>query len=1090
MRRHMAKVALATGAVILSVAPPAGAAETLFTFEDVAAGATVSTQYAARGVTFGPSPPNVVRQQTASRPVVEVQSGTRIGRVSRACFTAECVGTAETWAQLAAGQARASVAVGAFGTAENTISLTGFDAAGNQVQTASATVTGGTGFRTVLSLSAPTASIRFLRVRGSTIGPVGIDNLRLDDAPATGAELSISTSAEPVVVRPGQTVNVPVRLTRRNSSGTIRVAGAGGFPPETRLGPAEHTLATPSALASFATLNLPLTATPRAGLATSTATITATPLSKSAGLGARSVTVAVRVQVVYDIRATAVEVTQGIQRPVFGTPTGAFQHRYTGVPLQYNGRTVVRVYANNGFGAANVNFVTARLHGFRADGTPLPGSPIFADSGSRTLTPSAVAGPTAAERLDPHGAFTFTLPPSWTGLGRPGPGHEFSPAFFATRLRAELLPPSTSPLFQECVATSCVVNNSLTLTDVGYTPTCCVEVGTAIVTASGGTTPRSIHQILREATNVTPLELNLRPYERTIDLTGDLERNDAGDLVINRDRAVTELVAFMQRDPGREIVIGVLSEEFSDGSGAFPWGLFDDLADRPYTSSAHEFQHALGREHASTACDANETGEPWPPDETGLIQGVALDRTAPVPYRIFATPPALDVRPVPLPIEEGAGDSRAFYDLMSYCTPGEGNAWISVKGWTDLIGLWRGGSHQATAAAAAARVRSAQAPPIPRLLVNATADPAGAVTIQAVRPLTPQPQPGLEPTPFRLVASDAAGAVLADVPMVGRRLEGHKAGVRRPSTFLTATAPIDAAKAHSVQVVRGGSVLASRTRSATAPTARFLSPRRGTTVGRGEKVGIRWRAADDDGGQPEVTVEWSARGGKPGTWRTVFIGPNGGRVRLPSDYFEGSRDAFLRLRANDGFNETVVVSPPFRTVHRRPTVQITSPARGARVRRDAPLSLTAEAFDERRRPLVGRALRWFRGGRLLGRGDLTLMRLPSGRHRLRVEATDGAGRRATATVRVRVVRVAPAFTTLRAPARIAARARRVRLRLASTLPARLTVRGAGVRPARARVDPRARVVSVRVRRGATPLALRLTLRADGRAARGVVEVSR
>lgn len=1058
-------IASLVAVALLASAPSARGAETTLTFDDLAANTVVNTQYAGRGVTFGPSVSGQT-QVTRSLPVVAnvgttaAASGANVGRVQRACFSLECSGTAETWAQFSSAQARVRVSVGAFGTQANTITVTGFNASGVQVAQAQASAPGGT-FRTSLSLSVASATMRFIRVRGSTIGTFGIDSLFISDQPSTGPDFSISVAFGPHVVQQGQTINVPVTLTRRNSSGTIRLT-ASGLPSGVTGTAVDHTLVTASALASSTTLNLPLTGAANAPPNSfTTVTVTATPLTKTAGVATQSLSIQVRVLVLYDLRVIGVEPTQGIQSSVFAFGSTATSARYAGVPLQYLGRTIVRVYANTPRGGFPVGFVGMRLRGFGASGAELPGSPLFADNGSRTVPFSTNPRPSVTERSTAASAFTFTLPPSWTGV----PGATTQSAF-GTRLRAELVQPTGTVSFREC--DGCAGNDVMELTDVGYTPTCCVTAASAIITATGGSTPRPIDQIMAPGLNLIPLQINLKPYGTTLDLSSAVETTKDGNKIINHDQAVDRLLAFNQRDGGGEVVLGILSPEFSDGYGALPFGIFDDLRDRPFTSSAHELGHALGRPHASKSCGGDD-GEGWPPDETGLIQGFGLDRRT-TPYRVFATPLELEQAP------PASGDSRAFYDLMSYCAfagSGDPNAWISVKGWTDFINRWRGGVLQPAALSRAAAVAPRTAG---TLQVNASVDAAGGARILSVRPLTPKPQPGLSPTLLRLVVRDAAGAVLSDIPMSGRTFVVDRGGA--PPTVVEAAAAVDPAAAASVEVMRDGVVLARRERSPNAPVSAFLSPRKGQLVGRGEKLSIRWRASDPDGGPLEATLEWSSRGGRPGTWRTVSIGPDGGSVALPSDYFAGSAEAALRLRINDGFNETVVLSPPFRTIHRRPVVRIVNPRAQAQLPRGAVVSLQARAIDERQQEISGDRVIWFDGRRPIARGERAAVRLRAGVHRLRAVARDALGRRGSATVRVRVVPAAPSFTLLEVPARVAPLARRLQLRVATSFPGRLVVQGAA-RTTRTRVGQATRRVTVPIPRSTGVLRLRLVVGADG-----------
>ena len=243
--------------------------------------------------------------------------------------------------------------------------------------------------------------------------------------------------------------------------------------------------------------------------------------------------------------------------------------------------------------------------------------------------------------------------------------------------------------------------------------------------------------------------------------------------------------------------------------------------------------------------------------------------------------------------------------------------------------------------------------------------------------------------------------MLADAPMFEDHPGGHGDVT---GTLLAGGAAVPPANAARVEIVRDGVVVASRDRSATAPTAAFTRPRRGARIGRGKRVDIRWRAADADGDRLETTVEWSREAGRPGTWRPVFLGPNGGRVRLPSDYFAGTGHARLRLRVSDGFHETVALSPPFRAVSHPPTVKILDPRPGTRFSRRARIVVHARALDERGTPLSGRRVIWRERKRRLGRGDTAaLPRLRRGRHTIRVTVTDPRNRKkASARMRVRV----------------------------------------------------------------------------------------
>ena len=341
--------------------------------------------------------------------------------------------------------------------------------------------------------------------------------------------------------------------------------------------------------------------------------------------------------------------------------------------------------------------------------------------------------------------------------------------------------------------------------------------------------------------------------------------------------------------------------------------------------------------------------------------------------------------------------SPGVYDLMAYCGPIGGAAetaqrWISVFGWQDLVRRFRYPSGTAASAVAA------QAPR-PGVAVYATAAADGSLHIERVLPGT-SPR-GLRPSPYRLVVRDAAGAVLGETAMGIEHPGAHGDAI---GSVVGGGVAVPFERAARVEVVRDGAVLASRGRSARAPTAAFRSPRRGERIGRGQSVQIRWRAADVDGDRLETTVEWSREDGRRGTWRPVFLGPNGGRVKLPSDYFAGTRRGRLRLRVSDGFNETVVLSPRFRAVTQRPRIEILDPSPRTRFSRRARIVVRARALDERGGSLSGRNVVWREGRRQLPRGAVVaLPRLRRGTHRLRATVIDPRTRRRdSARVHVRV----------------------------------------------------------------------------------------
>jgi hypothetical protein len=236
---------------------------------------------------------------------------------------------------------------------------------------------------------------------------------------------------------------------------------------------------------------------------------------------------------------------------------------------------------------------------------------------------------------------------------------------------------------------------------------------------------------------------------------------------------------------------------------------------------------------------------------------------------------------------------------------------------------------------------------------------------------------------------------------------------------------------------------------------------------------VRWRAVDGDGQPLTAKVDYSTNGG--GRWREIFSGPNHDRVTLPASLFAGSRRARLRIRVNDGFDEGVAVSAIFTAAGRPPDVRILSPAAGQHVLGDAELYLEGSAYDDAGRRLRGRQLQWFAGALRLGSGaTLSVTALAAGTRAIRLVARDARGRRASATVRLRVTAAAPHILSLRVAPWLGPKATRLVLRLATTVPAQLTAAGH-----RFHLDRRPRRIVLPVRTGTKPLRLHLRLAAGG-----------
>jgi hypothetical protein len=165
---------------------------------------------------------------------------------------------------------------------------------------------------------------------------------------------------------------------------------------------------------------------------------------------------------------------------------------------------------------------------------------------------------------------------------------------------------------------------------------------------------------------------------------------------------------------------------------------------------------------------------------------------------------------------------------------------------------------------------------------------------------------------------------------------------------------------------------------------------------------VRWDTSDADGDELSVTIDYSADDGA--AWRTVHRGPNTGRVKLPTRQLTPSDQARIRVRANDGFDETIAVSDPIVVTGRRPTVRIRTPDPGVSFPSEGGIYVHATATDDGFRDLAS-AIEWFDGRRRVATGTPALLEgLRPGRHKLRAVVRDARGRKGSATAKIRIER--------------------------------------------------------------------------------------
>jgi hypothetical protein len=306
------------------------------------------------------------------------------------------------------------------------------------------------------------------------------------------------------------------------------------------------------------------------------------------------------------------------------------------------------------------------------------------------------------------------------------------------------------------------------------------------------------------------------------------------------------------------------------------------------------------------------------------------------------------------------------------------------------------------------------------LVIQGFADSHGNGYITKVAPARHPPGLGPAASQFHVRVLSRTGSVLSDTPMRVATSFVHHLG---PSYQLSAEVPASGAEA--IELRSGDQPLAQRKRPRLAPLVRDVDVhpdrprtteeyRRGCAGATAHAMGcddhdagayateVRWHTLHAESGNRLAKIDFSADAGK--TWRPVFFGPDNGRASLDSAMLGISDDARIRVRINDGFNESSAVSPRFHEAGAPPAVRIIAPAPGATLRRGNTVYLQGQAYQSGRVLVPDERLSWYAGDQLLGHGSaLSVAALPSGKTTIRFLAHDTAGRSTQRTITVDVI---------------------------------------------------------------------------------------
>jgi hypothetical protein len=785
-----------------------------------------------------------------------------------------------------------------------------------------------------------------------------------------------------------------------------------------------------------------------------------------------------------DLTAGTLEIIQAVQRLALPFGREAFAHGglrgllgdYDDVStdpsfvipserLASGKRTFVRFFASAP-GRGPVLRVRALLHAYSKDRagalTELDGSPTFPHYSPARLERTLDIG---GQRARSDAAYVFELPTAWTE--RSG----------ELVLAGEVNPAGVPGVAGETAANR--DDNVFAVEGVNFETTRTVTalpVNLYFLDGDGRRVQLSDFSAPFDGVRkVLPAALDVRPIWGAIDVSDIVAPDEEDQVQRMRDRLI-------EWSEGVRLPRGKIMGLINSGHGGLAGGRHGvtGSTNAKLDFVAHEFFHTLGFPHAgrSDVCYSRDAdrGDSWPPDDRGVMRGVGLDVSpgpvyAPIGTRaagVFDSPPAA-------PAE--------VFDFESYCSA-EPATWIDPRNWDrGIAGLGRRGSINISSHRPPAVARAAAAG---LLHVSAQVDDAGGQILR-VEPASGRvaTDPGSD---LRLVVRDSKGAVVSDTGVPVQELHVRPAPGAPPEGVRYVNAFVPGRGAARVELVRAGTVLASRDRSKARPRVRVMRPAGTTKVGSRGRFGVKWRASDADGDELTARVDFSPDGGR--SWRPLAVGLSGGRAVLDAAFLSRSSRAVVRVTVNDGFDAASARSAPFRTAGRAPSVQIVSPERGTRLGADAPLNLSGSAFDDAGRRLRGRALVWRSGGAVLGRGeDITIVAGEVRGGRVTLEARDRHGRIARLGRRLRIDAVQPFFLALSAK-RPRRRAATLALRVSANVPATLTVTGRGVRRTIVPVARPTSTVRVPIDPPRKTFRLRLRLAASGLATVARVDVAR
>ena len=736
----------------------------------------------------------------------------------------------------------------------------------------------------------------------------------------------------------------------------------------------------------------------------------------------------------FNLWARSLEITQATQnwlpynaQVTLGGPTPptfTFPAAPVAVPMVADKRTAVRVYAGvaDTYGNVALENVRAVLRCYANANYSIPCAG-YPSVNPQSLPPGVLSQVTlrpsdtlAIQRADTKLSWNFVLPVSWTQAG-------------TIYLEAEILPP---PGLAECAGCKDAANR-LRLSAIPFQQTqpvklvlewACVRRKATDPTSTCDTTPLNIYQdIFQKAGSAFVLTYPVAMQDIQITLHNPVTRNFDGDFNANGAMTSPRFDAYLdaicdqvEKDTGMNhndlpvnlSYFGIIPAPVTLYIGLATDGCAVGKVDQAsltgdiLSSVAHEVGHTYGRPHAGcNTHDYNPEGAPCDPIPSvfpcahGGICDFGFDTVA-----LKAIAP---------------GDPAAahVHDFMSY---GGGDQWISPYTYQKLFDSLK----NAPASVPPALSRPGTTPAAPASLLQSDqpvlwvsgriwdgGTPVTAEFAPAYHLVGPAPGSNSSPGAFRLELVDGAGLVIHTRFFDPSTTHGDPTDPQfdPPGRFFEVL-PFSEAIAR-LRLYQGAEKLAELPRSPGTPSVTLDLPGEGEDWGAGGVHTIAWQASDPDGDSLHYLVQYSPDAGL--TWTTLASDWEETSLTLDTAYLPGSQQARVRVLASDGINTGRADSALFRVGDKPPRLWIAAPLPGpdgpASFEQGALVSLEGNAMDVEDGPLADTAFSWRsdRDGPLGSGRQLDVAGLSAGMHSLTLEARDGSGQAAAASVEVNIL---------------------------------------------------------------------------------------